>query len=162
MSADYFAELYVAGRFADAGWNVYFPHRDQGFDFIVSRPDSDEGQLIRPVQVKGKYPEDGTGNRVTYGFIGELTQRHPEMVLAIPYFKRGQPEAPVCVAYIPSSMIRGNSRGVRCHPAKLIDGIPSARRDYAKFFDQPGLLLTNDKGWKNTTVIEVEGDKALD
>jgi hypothetical protein len=35
---DYFAELYVAGRFADAGWNVYFLHRDAGFDFIVSKP----------------------------------------------------------------------------------------------------------------------------
>ena len=22
--SDYFAELYVAGRFADAGWNVFF------------------------------------------------------------------------------------------------------------------------------------------
>jgi len=26
---DYFAELFVAGRFAEAGWNVYFPHRDE-------------------------------------------------------------------------------------------------------------------------------------
>ncbi len=25
--SDYFAELYVAGRFADAGWNMYLPHR---------------------------------------------------------------------------------------------------------------------------------------
>lgn len=36
--SDYFAELYVAGRLADAGWNVYFPHRDKGFDFIISNP----------------------------------------------------------------------------------------------------------------------------
>jgi hypothetical protein len=28
--SDYFAELFVAGLLADAGWNVYFPHRDQG------------------------------------------------------------------------------------------------------------------------------------
>jgi len=35
--SDFFAELYVAGRFADAGWNVYFPRRDRGFDFIASR-----------------------------------------------------------------------------------------------------------------------------
>src|SRR5229473_1817256 len=54
--SDYFAELYVAGRFADAGWNVYFPHRDKGFDFIISKPHAEVGQLIRPVQVKGKYP----------------------------------------------------------------------------------------------------------
>src|SRR5216683_3941776 len=32
---DYLVELYVAGVLADAGWNVYFPHRDEGFDFII-------------------------------------------------------------------------------------------------------------------------------
>jgi len=35
--SDYFAELYVAGKFADEGWNVYFPRCDKGFDFIVSK-----------------------------------------------------------------------------------------------------------------------------
>lgn len=34
---DYFAELHVAGNFGDAGWNVYFPRRDKGFDFIVTK-----------------------------------------------------------------------------------------------------------------------------
>lgn len=29
---DYSAELVVASTFAEAGWNIYFPHRDQGFD----------------------------------------------------------------------------------------------------------------------------------
>ncbi len=28
---DLFAELYVVGLFADTGWGVYFPKRDQGF-----------------------------------------------------------------------------------------------------------------------------------
>ena len=46
--SDYFAELYVAGRFADAGWNVYFPHRDQGFDFIISKNIGNDGQFLRP------------------------------------------------------------------------------------------------------------------
>jgi hypothetical protein len=54
--SDYFAELYVAGKFADEGWNVYFPHRDKGFDFIVSKQDSGAVQILMPVQVKGKYP----------------------------------------------------------------------------------------------------------
>jgi hypothetical protein len=54
--SDYFAELYVAGKFADEGWNVYFPHRDKGFDFIVSKANSSGIQMLRPVQVKGKYP----------------------------------------------------------------------------------------------------------
>lgn len=30
-------------------------------------------QLIRPVQVKGKYPDDGTSDRATYGYVCELT-----------------------------------------------------------------------------------------
>ena len=34
---DYFAELYVAGIFGDAGWAVYFPKRDVGFDFVISK-----------------------------------------------------------------------------------------------------------------------------
>jgi hypothetical protein len=60
-TSDYFAELYVAGRFAEAGWNVYFPRRDRGFDFIVSKALPDGQQLLRPVQVKGKYPTDEKG-----------------------------------------------------------------------------------------------------
>jgi hypothetical protein len=28
------AELHVSGLLAEYGWNVYFPHRDKGFDFI--------------------------------------------------------------------------------------------------------------------------------
>ncbi len=60
---DYFAELYVAGCFADAGWNVYFPHRDAGFDFIVSRPHPDIGQLIRPVPQPNP-PGNGPGDPV--------------------------------------------------------------------------------------------------
>ena len=50
------AELHVAGLFAEAGWRVYFPHRDDGFDFIAAKP-VDGKIVIRPVQVKGKYPE---------------------------------------------------------------------------------------------------------
>jgi hypothetical protein len=38
---DYFAELYVAGLMANAGWNVYFPHRDRGLDFIVPVQEQD-------------------------------------------------------------------------------------------------------------------------
>lgn len=50
---DYLAELYVAGVLADAGWNVYFPHRDEGFDFIISKYLGDR-IVLRLVQVKGK------------------------------------------------------------------------------------------------------------
>jgi hypothetical protein len=52
MARDYFAEMYVAGLFTDAGWNVYFPHRDKGFDYVVMREVGD-AVIVRPVQGKG-------------------------------------------------------------------------------------------------------------
>jgi hypothetical protein len=64
---DEFAEQYVAGIFADAGWSVYFPRKDKGFDFIVLKK-TDTGLLIRPVQVKGKFPEATTAVRKKYGY----------------------------------------------------------------------------------------------
>src|SRR5438128_405916 len=48
--SDFFAELYVAGRFVDAGWNVYFPRRDRGFDFIVSKTFSQRDRTPAPRQ----------------------------------------------------------------------------------------------------------------
>jgi hypothetical protein len=51
---DVFAEYYVAGLFADAGWDIYSPHRDRGFDLIVAKNVSEE-MVILPVQVKGLY-----------------------------------------------------------------------------------------------------------
>jgi len=145
--SDYFAEMYVAGRFADAGWNVYFPRRDRGFDFIVSRMANDGMELLRPVQVKGKYPEDGTGDRATYGYVGELTGLHPEMVLAIPYFSHAAPENPTCIAYLPFGLVRTHSRGFRCEPASFRNATPQPRRDYAKFFGENGLGLVERGDW---------------
>jgi hypothetical protein len=142
--SDYFAELYVAGRFADAGWNVYFPHRDKGFDFIVSRSDGKGGQLIRPVQVKGKYPTAIKTKKPVYGYVGKLTQLHPAMVLAIPFFSLASPTLPTCVAYMPLSCIRRHSKGYRCQPASFIEGTASPRRDYAKYFDASGLQLVTE------------------
>ena len=151
-STDYFAELYVAGRFADAGWNVYFPHRDKGFDFIASKETSPGEILIRPVQVKGKYPTEGKGDKPTYGYIGELSILHPEMVLAIPFFSIKTPEIPTCVAYLPRILIRSHSRGFRAEPASFKNGTPVRRRDYAKFFDSSGLSLMASIEWKDLKV----------
>lgn len=64
---DYSAELLVAGRFAEKGWNVYFPHREQGFDFIVEKYIEEVGDIIRPVQVKGNYPMEDKENKSVYG-----------------------------------------------------------------------------------------------
>lgn len=69
---DYFAELYVAGIFGDAGWSVYFPKRDVGFDFVVSKTIR-EAIVLRPVQVKGFYPTAAKLNKMTYGYQGKLT-----------------------------------------------------------------------------------------
>ncbi len=150
--ADFFAELYVAGRFAESGWNIYFPRRDRGFDFIVSKSAGDGEQLLRPVQVKGKYPTAEKGDRTTYGYIGELSERHRDMVLAIPYFAPGAYEVPVCVAYLPLSIIRAHSRGSKCEPASLLRGVAKPRRDYAKFFGDEGLKLVERADWPTVEI----------
>ncbi len=150
--SDYFAELYIAGLFADAGWNVYFPHRDKGFDFIISKPHRDVGQLIRPVQVKGKYPTKEKGDKSVYGYIGRLTQTHPEMVLAIPFFSEQRVSVPSRVAYMPSALVRNHQRGYRCEPASFRNGQAVPRRDYKKFFDADGLRSLEDLNWKESRI----------
>jgi len=157
---DYFAELFVAGRFADAGWNVYFPHRDEGFDFLVAKAIDGGTQLIRPVQVKGKYPTAGKTDKPVYGYVGELSQVHPEMVLAIPFFElRRSPDVPCCIAYLPFPLIRRHSRGFRCQRATFHAGVPLPRRDHRRFFDREGLVLLERPDW-NTMGIEQSKDAA--
>jgi hypothetical protein len=151
--SDYFAELYVAGRFADAGWNVYFPHRDKGFDFIISKLSAAGEELIRPVQVKGKYPQEGKTDKPAYGYIGRLTKIHSEMVLAIPFFSKAV-LVPTCVAYMPLSLIRTDRRGYRCIPATFCGGHVAPRRDYARFFDDNGLRLLEESEWSSSFIID--------
>lgn len=76
---DYFAELYVAGLLANAMWNVYFPHRDKGMDFIISKTGTDGKEIIRPVQVKGKYPSLDKGNKATYGEVTGVNRQLSRM-----------------------------------------------------------------------------------
>lgn len=146
MSQDYYAELLVAGLMANAGWNVYFPHRDKGLDFIVSKTGEDGIEIIRPVQVKGKYPTEEKGDKPTYGYVGKLNQIHPEMVLAIPYFAAGIP-GPLFVAYMPFSRVKPHSRGYRCVPAGFKNSLPIQRRDFKMFCDGQGLKLLEKKDW---------------
>lgn len=150
--SDYFAELYVAGRFVDSGWNVYFPHRDRGFDFIISKPHPEVGQLIRPVQVKGKYPTNEKGDKTVYGYVGRLTQTHPEMVLAIPFLSNQEASVPTCVAYMPLALVRKHQRGFRCEPASFGEGCAAPRRDYTKFFNESGLKLLDNLNWKHSAI----------
>ncbi len=150
--ADYFAELYVAGVLARKGWNVYFPHRDEGFDFIISKQVGNE-IILRPVQVKGKYPQSNKTDKAGYGYIGELTQLHDEMVLAIPYFSvNSAEEPPDLIAYLPRPQIKAHSRGFRCLPAVFKNGRAEPRRDYSRFFDASGVHLLESKNWKDTPV----------
>jgi hypothetical protein len=145
---DYFAELYVAGIFGDEGWAVYFPKRDIGFDFIVSK-EVNGTVLLRPVQVKGLYPTPEKLDKDTYGFAGTLSAVHAEMVLAMPFFsatERGA--APACIAYVPLTEMRDRERGgVRCVPCRLVAGAPQPRPSFAKFFDHDGLIALEDPAW---------------
>ncbi len=145
---DFFAELYVAGILGDAGWSIYFPKRDVGFDFIAVK--EVRGRVvIRPVQVKGKYPAHDKGDKAAYGYIGQLSLLHVEMVLAIPYFPtdhRGV--APTCTAYMPRWQIRPQaSRGWACQPARFLNGIPVARPGTQQFFDYAGIELMELESW---------------
>jgi hypothetical protein len=144
---NYFAELYVAGLMANAGWNVYFPHRDQGLDFIISKTGSDGLQIIRPIQVKGKYPLQGKGDKSIYGYVGELNQMHSEMVLAIPFFTANTPGPALHVAYMPYSRIKPHKRGWHCEPACFKNGRPYPRRDFRQYFDASGLALVEQTTW---------------
>jgi len=149
--SDYFAELHVAGRFADAGWNVFFPHRDKGFDFIATKTVSGQ-ELIRPIQAKGKYPSGGKSDKAVYGYVGRLTQTHPEMALVIPFFPREGVATPLCIAYMPLRQVRRHSRGYRCQPASYQDGRPVPRRDFQPFFDEAGLRALDDHQWASGPV----------
>lgn len=148
MSRDYFAEMYVAGLLADAGWNIFFPRRDKGFDFIITVEDATHA-LVRPVQVKGLYPTVGKGDRATYGYAGRLTALHPEMVLVLVFFAPGATEGtPQHIAYMPQNRIKTRSRGgYRCVPTTLKDGIVAPRPGSLRFFDQPGLEMLADRSW---------------
>lgn len=138
---DYFAELYVAGLMAHAGWNIYFPHRDRGLDFIASKTGADRHQIIRPVQVKGKYPEVDKTNKKDYGFVGRLNQIHPDMVLAMPFFAGADFAPPVFVAFMPYAAIKPHKRGYRCQPAYFKDGRPFPKPNCSRYIGKAGLDL---------------------
>ncbi len=145
---DYFAELYVAGLMGDAGWAIYFPKRDVGFDFIASKKIADE-ILIRPVQVKGRYPSAVKTDKPAYGYIGALTQTHRDMALVLPYFPTDVAGvAPLLIAFMPRNQIRmQTSKGFACQPARFIEGKAVPRRSFQKYFGTSGLLLMQDGNW---------------
>ncbi len=99
---DYFAELYVAGMMGDRGWAVYFPKRDIGFDFVASKQVSDK-VVLRPVQVRGKYPTAEKKDRDAHPWIGELSQVHPDMAVVLCYFSTDHRGLALCRCARPPS-----------------------------------------------------------
>lgn len=145
---DYFAELYVAGLFGDAGWSVYFPKRDVGFDFMVSK--SVKGEvLIRPIQVKGLYPTAAKGDKPSYGYKGELSAIHQHMVLVLAFFSANERgAAPEKIAYMPVSEFKKPSRGgYRCVPARYEAGHAIPRKEFSQFFGSQGLAAVEAPSW---------------
>ncbi|MEO8351199.1 MAG: hypothetical protein ABI680_05670 [Chthoniobacteraceae bacterium] len=148
---DLFAELYVAGLLADAGWHLYFPKRDYGFDFIATK--AVRGSIvIRPVQVKGLYPTASKKSKGVYGYSGRLTQLHSDMVLAMPFFPTTREPSPLFTAFLPFCQAR--PRGTKpgqyyAFPASFRDGAPVMRRNFRRFFDATGLQLMETEDFTN-------------
>ena len=141
---DQFAEMYVAGVLADAGWNIYLPHRDVGFDMIATFANGDD-IAIRPVQVKGLYPTAEKTGKAVYGYVGKLSALHPEMVLCLVYFPTSLSRSPRHIAWMPRPAIKQTSRGYRCQPARYDDEGPSPRPKFECFFDDAGLAALSSE-----------------
>jgi len=153
VTRDLFAEFYVAGLLADAGWHLYLPKRDFGFDFIATKQVS--GSLvIRPVQVKGLYPTAPKKDKATYGYIGKLTQLHTDMVLAMPFFPTTHERSPLFTAFIPRCQIRKITKPgyYSARPAYFRDGAAEMRRDFPQFFDTDGLKLMETESFPNAAI----------
>jgi hypothetical protein len=145
---DEFAELYVAAVLADAGWSVYFPRRDKGFDFIIAKQ-LKKHIVVRPVQVKGRFPRSSNSKAKNCGYTGTLTAFHREMVLAIPFFNVSEdlPQGhPDCIAYMP--VINGNRGKALREPAMREKGKFSPRKTYEQFFDKKGLVDLERSRWR--------------
>jgi len=142
--------------FGDAGWAVYFPKRDVGFDFVVSKQ-VPGNVILRPVQVKGLYPTPDKQDRDTYGFAGVLSAVHPEMVVAMPFFSAAERGvAPTCVAFMPLAAMRNRERGgVRCVPCSLSQGIPRPRPSFLAFTNHAGLVAVENPNWSTSVPLGV-------
>lgn len=145
---DYFAELYVAGLMGDRGWAVYFPKRDIGFDFVVSKKVGDK-VILRPVQVRGKYPTEEKKDRVAYPWLGELSQVHEDMALVLCYFATDHSTAaPDNIAFVPLFSLKSTTKGrYRCSPVNLKGGKTYPRPSYKHLFGVEGLDAMESSDW---------------
>lgn len=145
---DEFAELYTAGLFADAGWTVYFPRRDRGFDYIVTMQRGNE-MLIRPVQVKGVYPEEQKKGGKPFGKTLTLTAFHPQMVLVMPFFEYSpeKSESPTHVCFLPLQPSKRDDGKHIIRPALLTAGKITIRETYQRYCGQPGMDAVAATQW---------------
>ena len=143
-----FAELHAAALFADAGWTIYFPYPDRGFDFIASRP-GQAGTEIRAVQVKGCYPTSGKKPRQKTGYAGPLTAVHSQMVVVVMYFVSHTWGAlPHQVAFMPlSSLGRAKDGDYICKPASFTGTEFKQRPTYTRFFGKDGIDAVASPTW---------------
>ena len=151
------AELTVAAQMVEYGWNIYSPHRDLGFDFIASLPLEGGKVIMRPVQVRGRFPE----SMEDVPYLGkqkiELSQWHDEMVLAMPFFRTDDGlQKLVTVAFMPYYQLRAKADKAKkwfaCLPAKIANREIIPRPYFKKFFDGPGIQLMAMRDWKLTPI----------
>ena len=154
---DYFAELYVAGMLGDRGWAIYFPKRDIGFDFVASKQIGDK-VILRPVQVRGKYPTAAKKDKVTYPWMGELSQVHEEMAIVFCYFSTDHSTtAPDHVAFVPLRALKATTKGrYRCSAVSLKDGKTHPRTSYKRLFGTEGLSAMESPNWAQSGTPPVD------
>ena len=145
---DYFAELYVAGMMGDRGWAVYFPKRDIGFDFVASKKVGDK-VILRPVQVRGKYPTEQKKDRTVYPWQGELSQVHDDMAVVLCYFATDHSSpAPDNIAFVPLPSLKPTTKGrYRCSAVRLKGGKTYPRPSYKHLFGIEGLDAMESPNW---------------
>lgn len=61
---DEFTEQYIAGILADAGWSVYFPRKDKGFDFVISKKKAEAACSSPPGSSERKVSRDENGRQI--------------------------------------------------------------------------------------------------
>ena len=111
-----------------------------------------EDDVRKPVSIVRRYPSGDKTDKSVYGYVGKLTQTHPEMVLVIPYFSASSPDTPVYIAFIPWASVKPHSRGFRCEPATYRSGEPRPRREFQKFFGEEGIARLDSLTWKMETI----------
>jgi len=166
------AELNVAAQLADAGWEVFLPYRDRGFDLIAARKVG-RSWIVRPIQVKGRYLQKGyrrdRENEVSMrgrqeGARFPLSEPHNDLVVALVYVDTDPSPIVLCTAYLPFKVVKKSvtrqTQGRRNHrvfwpaPAQWMrhadDSVSlEPKPEFDRFFDGNGIRLMARSNWSN-------------